>query len=66
MSHLGSPATIHKNYHLLIDAGYLEHVDDPRDRRIKYIVLTNASKQFYNKINDLMIKCVNMQKSVKK
>ena len=57
MRHLGSPATIHKNYIALVLRGYLKHRRDKDDKRIKYIELTEKGRNLFIKINDLLVKC---------
>lgn len=59
---LGSPATIHKNYHFLIKRGYLEHSFNPDDGRLKYIELTDKSRQFYGKLEEYMKRSVGFTK----
>jgi hypothetical protein len=68
--HLGSPATIHKNYIRLVHEGYLKQIADPNDKRVKYIDLGTRGKNYFNKINELMLSCLqeckNNQKKIKK
>jgi DNA-binding MarR family transcriptional regulator len=55
---LGSPATIHKNYQHLIELGYLKHSYSKSDRRIKYIEITEKTKNHFGRLSDAMAKIV--------
>jgi len=55
---LGSPANLHRKITELLDAGMisLEHVDT--NRRTKYLLITQAARDFFQIKNDAMVKAV--------
>jgi hypothetical protein len=61
---LGSPATIHKNYKLLIEMGFLERVTE-EDKRIKSIYLTDMGLEYLARLDNLMKQCINSKRIAK-
>ena len=47
LDHLASPATIHRKLNRLIENGYLEQQFEGKNRRTKYLVPTNKTKQYF-------------------
>lgn len=57
MKHLGSPATIHKNYQFLIGEGFVMAANNSTDRRIKHISLTPEGLNYMKKMDEILKTC---------
>lgn len=57
MKHLGSPATIHKNYQFLIGEGFIVAANNSKDRRIKHINLTTEGLNYMKKMDNIIDMC---------
>jgi len=54
ISHLGSPATLHKRLAFLRKNGYLEEIAVEGDRRTKFLGLTEKSQNHFKLLGDAM------------
>ena len=58
-SDLGSPATIHKHYRMLIDSKLLRWKTTTADKRVKYIEIAPGGEKYLSRIDQLLIKAAN-------
>lgn len=49
---IASPATLYRKIEDLITFGLIEHSFKGKNRKIKYLVLTNAAKKHFDKLGD--------------
>lgn len=56
MSHIASPATVHRKMDDLIMFDYIELVYKDRNRRTKYLKLTPKAIMYFEKMESLMVK----------
>ncbi|QWD90078.1 hypothetical protein [Polynucleobacter sp. MWH-Braz-FAM2G] len=54
MSHIASPATIHKSMKILIDKGLLGVINSKEDARVKYLFATKKGMNFLEEIGKRM------------
>jgi DNA-binding MarR family transcriptional regulator len=55
MSHIGSPATLHRKIGLLLDSGLVEYEFQPNNRRTKYMKPTLTANQYFEQIGLALI-----------
>lgn len=63
LKHLGSPATIHKNYRTLVKKDFLRTFSTADDKRVKFITLTPHALAYLKSLDKLM---ESLTKKVKK
>ena len=50
LAHIGSPATLHRKFTQLLNLGLVDAVFKDRNRRTKYVLLTDAGLAYYKAI----------------
>jgi|DEB19_MinimDraft_2_1074335.scaffolds.fasta_scaffold61793_1 DNA-binding MarR family transcriptional regulator len=58
---LGSPASIHKRLHFLVDKGYVQLVTQTNDARVKKVIPTSQAAKRFSQISKLMVSAVKNQ-----
>ena len=58
MRTLGSPASIHKRLHLLVDKGYVQLVTQINDARVKKVIPTSQTAKRFSHFSKIMVSVV--------
>jgi hypothetical protein len=58
---LGSPASIHKRLHVLVDQGYVQLVTQTNDARVKKVIPTTQAAKRFSQISKMMVSAVKNQ-----
>ena len=57
-AHVASPATLHRKLSQLIEAGFIESAFEGKNRRTKFLILTNKSVKYFEQMVKAMIKAI--------
>lgn len=55
---LGSPASIHKRLHILVDRGYVQLMTQINDARVKKVIPTSQAAKRFSQISKIMVDAV--------
>lgn len=55
---IASPATLHRKIKNLVAEGYVTHTHQGLNRRTRYLVLTEKSESFFNRLGESLVNCM--------